>query len=129
MATTEDMAPGRSTAARGNGTRAAAGARAPRRTRKSREDALEAQVARLQADLKGIAATLAGVADSKVNEAKDAAGNQVQHLVKQGQQAVDSIQDEFGHMEKQIKDAIREKPLTAVAGAVALGFVIALITR
>lgn len=128
MATTEDMAPSRSAATRSNGSRAAS-ARTPRRTRKSREDALEAQVARLQNDLKAIAGTLAGMADSKVNEAKDAAGGQVQNLVKQGQQAVDSIQDEFGHMEKQIKDTIREKPLTAVAGAVAIGFVLALITR
>jgi ElaB/YqjD/DUF883 family membrane-anchored ribosome-binding protein len=128
MATTEDMAPSRSAATRSNGSRAAS-ARAPRRTRKAREDALEAQVARLQNDLKAIAGTLAGMADSKVNEAKDAAGGQVQNLVKQGQQAVDSIQDEFGHMEKQIKDTIREKPLTAVAGAVAIGFVLALITR
>jgi ElaB/YqjD/DUF883 family membrane-anchored ribosome-binding protein len=128
MATTEDMAPSRSTATRANGTRSAA-ARAPRRTRKTRDDALEAQVARLQSDLKSIAATLAGMADSKVNEAKGAAEGQVQNLVKQGQKAVDNIQDEFGHMEKQIKDTIREKPLTAVAGAVAIGFVLALITR
>lgn len=125
MATTENMAPTRSNA---TGTRAASTG-TPRRTRKTREDALEAQVARLQADLKSIAGTLAGMADTKVHEAKDVASGQVQNLVKQGQQAVDSIQDEFGHMEKQIKDTIREKPLTAVAGAIAIGFVLALITR
>lgn len=124
MATTEDMAPSRSAA-----TPRPASARAPRRSRKTRDDALEAQVARLQSDLKSIAGSLAGLADSKVNEAKDVASGQVQNLVKQGQQAVDNIQDEFGHMEKQIKDTIREKPLTAVAGAIALGFILAVVTR
>lgn len=128
MAATEDMAPARSTTTRS--TRAANGARAPRRSaRKSRDDALETQVARLQSDLKSIAATLASMADSKVSEAKGAANGQMQNLVKQGQHAMEGIQDEFGQMEKQIKDTIREKPLTAVAGAIAIGFVLALITR
>lgn len=131
MATTEDMAPGRTTPSRTNGGRTAASPRPSRRARKTARDdtALEDQVARLQNDLKSITATLASMADSKVNEAKGAASSQMQNLVKQGQQAVDSIQDEFGHMEKQIKDTIREKPLTAVAGAIAIGFVLALITR
>jgi ElaB/YqjD/DUF883 family membrane-anchored ribosome-binding protein len=69
------------------------------------------------------------MADDKVSEARGVAKTEVKNLVKQGQSAVDGIQDEFGHMEKQIKDTIREKPLTAVAGAIALGFVLALITR
>lgn len=128
MATTEDMAPSRANATGGSSSRATT-ARAPRRSRRVRDDAIEDQVARLQSDLKSIAATLAGMADSKVNEAKGAASGQVQNLVKQGQQAVDTIQDEFGQMEKQIKDAIRERPLTAVVGALAVGFVIALVTR
>ena len=128
MAATEDLAPSRTTTTRGNGTRSAA-ARAPRRARKPRDEALETQVARLQTDLKSIAATIAGMADSKVSDAKDAASGQMHNLVKQGQNAVESVQDEFGHMEKQLKDTIREKPLTAVAGAIAIGFVLALITR
>jgi hypothetical protein len=42
---------------------------------------------------------------------------------------MENAQDEFSAFEKQIKDTIREKPLTAVAGAMALGFLIAVITR
>ena len=57
------------------------------------------------------------------------AKREARHLVSSGQHAVDGVTDEFGHMEKQIKDAIREKPLTAVAGAVALGFLLAMISR
>ena len=96
---------------------------------RARSDGLEDQVERLQNDLKAIAATLASMADAKVSEARGVAKSEVKQLVKQGQSAVGDIQDEFGHMEKQIKDTIREKPLTAVAGAIAMGFVLALITR
>ena len=47
----------------------------------------------------------------------------------QGQQAGEEVQDEFGQLEKQIKDTIRDKPLTAVAGAIALGYILAVVSR
>lgn len=126
MADTTDMAPARKTPAKRS---AANGSRARTSRSRARSDGLEDQVERLQNDLKAIAATLAGMADAKVSEARGVAKSEVNNLVKQGQSAVGDIQDEFGHMEKQIKDTIREKPLTAVAGAIALGFVLALVTR
>ena len=128
MATTENMAPSRpaTSRARGNGTSRSATAR--KRSR-ARSDDLEHQVARLQDDLKAIAGSIATLADDKVSEARGVAKTEAKKIVTGGQQAVDQIQDEFGHMEKQIKDTIREKPLTAVAGAIAIGFVLALITR
>ena len=126
MADTTDMAPSRTSTPARRST--ANGSRSRARSR-GRDDALETQIARLQTDLKTIAATIAGMADEKVSEARGAAKSEVKNLVKQGQSAVDEIQDEFGHMEKQIKDTIRQKPLIAVAGAVAIGFVLALITR
>jgi ElaB/YqjD/DUF883 family membrane-anchored ribosome-binding protein len=128
MADTADLAPGRSTSP---ARKAANGARtAARRTRtRVREENLEDQVDRLQSDIKAIAATLTKMADDKVGEVRGAAKAEARNLVKQGQNAVDEIQDEFGHMEKQIKDTIREKPLTAVAGAIALGFVLAVVSR
>ena len=57
------------------------------------------------------------------------AQREVKNLVHSGQNALDDVQDEFGQLEKQIKDTIREKPLTAVAGAIALGFVLAVVSR
>lgn len=128
MAATENMAPSRATTptrTRANGARTAT----PRRRTRAREDDLEHQITRLQDDLKAIAGSIATLADDKVSEARGIAKTEAKKLVKSGEQAVDQIQDEFGHMEKQIKDTIREKPLTAVAGAVAIGFVLALITR
>jgi ElaB/YqjD/DUF883 family membrane-anchored ribosome-binding protein len=122
MADTADMAPTRSTSRRSgkNGTRS---------SRPRRDEALDEQVARLQEDLKSIAATIAAMADDKATEARGVAKGQVRNLVRTGQQAVGTVQDEFSEMEKQIKDTIRAKPLTAVAGAIAIGFCLALLTR
>ena len=123
MANTTEMAPERTAKRRSssNGT--------TRRARARHDDGLDEQVARLQEDLKSIAATIAAMADEKVSEARGTAKSEVRNLVRSGQHAVDAVQDEFGVMEKQIKDTIRAKPLTAVAGAIAIGFCLALITR
>jgi ElaB/YqjD/DUF883 family membrane-anchored ribosome-binding protein len=120
------MAPNRT--AKAPARRAANG---PRRAaaRQSREDELSAQVHQLQTDLKSIAATLASLAEDKVNDAQKVAKREVKNLARTGQHAVEDVQDEFGQLEKQIKDTIREKPLTAVAGAIALGFVLAVVSR
>lgn len=120
MAATPDMAPSRT---RRSGTTA--------RTRKApvKDESIEAQVARLQEDIKGIAASIAGLAEEKISDARGMAKRETRQFVRSGQQAMEDVTDEFGHLEKQLKDAIREKPLTAVAGAVALGFLLAVITR
>ncbi|SFZ83247.1 protein of unknown function [Devosia enhydra] len=96
---------------------------------RAREEKLEEQVSRLQDDLKRIADTLTRMGESKVEQAHGAARREVRHLVANGQQALDSVQDEFSQVERQLKDTIRQKPLTAVAGALAVGFVLALLTR
>jgi ElaB/YqjD/DUF883 family membrane-anchored ribosome-binding protein len=93
------------------------------------EDDLKLQVAQLQADLKGIAASLAALAEDKVAGAKHEVKQDVAELAKAGQKKIDDVQDEFSALEKQLKDTIREKPLTAVAGAIALGFILAVVSR
>jgi ElaB/YqjD/DUF883 family membrane-anchored ribosome-binding protein len=133
MASTTDMAPNRTSASTSPARRAANGTRrstaSSSRRAASREDDLSAQVQQLQDDLKSIAATLAGLAESKVNDAQSIAKREVKNAARAGQHAIEDAQDEFGQLEKQIKDTIREKPLTAVAGAIALGFVLAVISR
>lgn len=94
---------------------------------RSRE--LEAQVEQLQADLKSIAATLAGLAGDKVTEVRGVAEKEARHLARTGQHAVEEVQDELGQLERRLKDEIREKPLTAVLGALALGYLLAVVTR
>ncbi|HWV00025.1 MAG TPA: hypothetical protein VN109_02585 [Devosia sp.] len=92
-------------------------------------DSLEDQVAQLQTDLKSITSTLQRMGTTATNEIKSGARARAGDLAARGQSALDTAQDEFGAFEKQIKDTIREKPLTAVAGAIALGFILAVITR
>ncbi len=80
-------------------------------------------------DLKSIGATLARLTSDKVNEVRDTAKGEARNLQRQGQQVVDEVQDQASAMEQQLKDTIREKPLTAVASAVGIGFLIALLMR
>lgn len=137
MASTTDMAPNRSASTSTPARRAANGPRRAAATRSSstrasaraKEDDLSAQVQQLQDDLKSIAATLANLAEAKVNDAQSVAKTEAKKLTRAGQHAIEDAQDEFGQLEKQIKDTIREKPLTAVAGAIALGFVLAVVSR
>ena len=124
--------PSTATAAKARPRRAAANS--TRRARVSpamaaEADTIEGQVAQLQADLKSITSTLGRMGQTGASELKANASARADDLTARGQSALDYAQDEFGAVEKQIKDAIREKPLTAVAGAIALGFVLAVITR
>ena len=126
MADTAEMAPTRATP-----RRAAANGAAPRARRAPRpkSDDLEAQVTQLQNDLKSITQTLTKMGESKVGEVRGAAKNRAAEIRDRGEEMIESAQDEFNALEKQVKDVIREKPLTAVAGAIALGFILAVITR
>jgi ElaB/YqjD/DUF883 family membrane-anchored ribosome-binding protein len=119
MATTTDMAPTRRKI--GNGRTAA--------KTLSREEELEAQVAQLQADLKAITETLGKLTGEKVGEARTLAKAEMRHLQAKGEQLINEAQDQAGEYEKQLKDTIREKPLTAIAAAAGVGFVLALLTR
>jgi ElaB/YqjD/DUF883 family membrane-anchored ribosome-binding protein len=128
MAATTDMAPNR-TATNGATRRAATAATRRPAANRNRPPDLEAQVQQLQDDIKAIASTLATLAEEKVGEAQSRAKRELRNLKSQGESVVGEAQDEFGQLEKQIKDTIREKPLTAVAGAVALGFILAVVSR
>ena len=119
MANTPDLAP----------TRRKAASAASEASAEMREEQLEIQIAQLQADLKGIAATLAKLSNDKVNEVKDAAKSEARHLQRQGQNVLEDVQDQAGEFEQQLKDKIRERPLTAVASAIGIGYGLALLSR
>jgi len=92
-------------------------------------ESLEDQVAKLQDDIKAIGASLTKLSDDKVAEARSNAKAQYKSLVKSGRHVVDDLGDQMNAYEGQITDAIRERPLTAVAGAIGIGFLIALLSR
>ncbi|ODT66393.1 MAG: hypothetical protein ABS75_28330 [Pelagibacterium sp. SCN 63-23] len=95
----------------------------------SREQELEAQVKQLQDDLKSITETLGKLTNAKMDEAKSVAKTEFDHLKRKGQEVMSDAQDQAEVYEKQLKDTIREKPLTSVATALGIGFVFALLTR
>jgi ElaB/YqjD/DUF883 family membrane-anchored ribosome-binding protein len=121
MASTTDMAP---TTARKRSS--STSSRPPAKTR---EQELEEQVAQLQSDLKSITETLRKLTGEKAGEVRNIAEAEFQHLKRRGQHMVEEAQDQAGEYEQQLKDTIREKPLTAVATALGVGFVLALLTR
>jgi len=125
MATTSDLAPGRSPDSESQ----PAAARAARASGKFRETQLEAQVAQLQNDIKAIASTLTRLSNDKVNEVKAVAKSEAGHLQRQAEHVVGDVQEQATALERQLKDTIREKPLTAVASAVGIGFILALLSR
>lgn len=132
MSTTPDMAParrkssaGETSSSTGSNPSATSGASID----KSREDELEAQVAQLRSDLQAIGETLKKLTTEKASEAKDLAQTELSHLKRKGEHLVADAQNQAEEHEQQLKDTIREKPLTAVATALGIGFVLALVTR
>jgi len=119
MASTTDMAPSSSRKSSGS---ARVGA-------KTREEELELQVSQLQSDLKSISETLRKLTGEKAGEVRDIAEAEIRQLKRKGQHLVEEAQDQAGEYEAQLKDTIRQKPLTSVATAVGIGFVLALLTR
>lgn len=95
----------------------------------NREAELEAQVSQLQSDLKAITKTLSKLTGEKVEEARDYASAEMRQLRRRGEHMLNDAQDQAGEVEQQLKDTIREKPITAVATAMGIGFVLALLTR
>lgn len=130
MATTEDMAPNR--AAEGTASKRTTPGRRSTKSRaatRSAEADLQVQINRLQDDIKAIANSLTRVGKEKVAEGRGRAKIEYKNLLHTGEQYVDAAMDEFGQVEKQIKDTIRERPLTAVASAIGIGFLLAVLTR
>lgn len=127
MANTGDLAPNRpATAPRKTSANNGAANRA---ALAKREEHIEEMVNRLQDDIKAIAATLARMGNEKVSNAKETAKSEANKVVAQGQQMVDDLSGQAGELERQLKDTIRERPLTALASAVGIGFVLALLAR
>lgn len=139
MASTEDMAPSRTETAaetttprrasgRPRGSTAAAGRRR-RSAAAATEPQLEEQIAQLQDDVRSIAKSLMRMGNNKVQEGQGIARAEYRNLMQQGQAFVGEVTDEFESVERQIKDTIRARPLTAVASAIGIGFLLAILTR
>ncbi len=129
MAQTEDLAPTRARTTRARSTNGGTRTTTRRPRTPSTEAQLEAQISRLQDDVRSIAASLTKLGAEKVDEAQGFGKQQYRAAVKQGQSVLGDVGDEFEAVEKQVKDTIRARPLTAVLIAAGIGFVLSAITR
>jgi ElaB/YqjD/DUF883 family membrane-anchored ribosome-binding protein len=134
MATTEDMAPTRSDASTTSTPRRAPARSRARgnggtRRRARPEPDLEDQIEQLQDDVRAIAKSLTRLGEDKVKEAQRYAKGEYKNLLHQGQSIAGDVTDEFEAVEKQVKDTIRARPLTAMASAIGIGFLLAVLTR
>lgn len=133
MADTEDMAPARAetatTSPRRTATKSRARSTAAPRRRARAEPELEDQIEQLQDDVRAIARSLTSMGEDKVKEAQRYAKGEYKSLLHQGQSIAGDVTDEFEAVEKQVKDTIRARPLTAMASAIGIGFLLAVLTR
>jgi hypothetical protein len=91
--------------------------------------AIEVQIAQLQTDLKAIAETLASMVQNDLKRAEHTAKSELHHLAATGKKAIIGFEDELVTIENELKKSIRARPITAVLGAAAIGYVLAILSR
>lgn len=90
---------------------------------------LQAQVTALKEDIASIAATLAKIGKNSAREATSNASSSFENARARGEDALDEIRSQAKALEDQLTETVRENPLTTVAVAAGVGFLLALIAR
>lgn len=90
---------------------------------------LEADIEQLKADIERLTKQLSETGEQGYNTARKAAAQGVEQLRVQGEAAMDSIKSNARDLEEQVLVNVREKPVTSLAIAAGLGFLIGLMSR
>lgn len=90
---------------------------------------LEADIRQLKADIEKLADQLARTGQHGYGAARQAAADGAEQLRAQGEAAVDSLRANARDLESQIVERVREKPITSLAVAAGVGYLIALLSR
>ena len=90
---------------------------------------LAADIARLREDMARLANEIAAVGQQSVKAAKRAASERAEEFRVKGETAMADLRSNASDMEQQLSDTVREKPITALAIAAGVGFLLALLTR
>ncbi|MFC5387248.1 YqjD family protein [Aquamicrobium segne] len=90
---------------------------------------LEADIAQLKADIENLSKQLSEAGQKSYDSASKVAAKGVEHLRAQGEAAMESIKGNAQDFEEQMLVTIREKPVTSLAVAAGLGFLIGLVSR
>ena len=90
---------------------------------------LQAQVEQLKEDIAAIAATLANLGNQTVRDAKRSAKETYQSAYLQGGDVVDELRGKAQDLEAQLTATVRERPITSLATALGIGYLLALLSR
>ncbi len=90
---------------------------------------LQAQVAALKDDIANIAATLAKIGKNSTREARANAANSFESAKVRGEEVLEDLKSQALDIEDRLTETIRDKPLTSIAVAAGVGFLLALISR
>jgi len=97
-------------------------------TPKTPED-MEAEIDRLREDVAKLTKQLAATGNHAYSAAARAANDGMEELRVRGQAAADAVRSNAYDLERQVSDAVREKPISSLAIAAGVGFFFALLTR
>jgi ElaB/YqjD/DUF883 family membrane-anchored ribosome-binding protein len=100
----------------------------PKNEARAPED-LEAEIARLREDVARLTKQLSATGEHSLSAAKRAAAEGAEQLRVKGEAAMDTLRANADDVEQQLTEAVREKPITALAIAAGVGFFFALLTR
>ncbi|TGW02047.1 DUF883 domain-containing protein [Mesorhizobium sp. M2D.F.Ca.ET.145.01.1.1] len=90
---------------------------------------LEADIRQLKADIDKLTKQLAKTGEHGYGTARRAAAEGVEQLRAQGEAAFDSLRGNARDLEAQMVASVREKPVTSLAIAAGVGFLVALLAR
>ncbi len=90
---------------------------------------LQAQVAALKDDIANITATLAKIGKNSAKDAKRSAASSFESAKLRGEETFEDLRSQARELEDQLAEAVRENPLTTIAVAAGVGFLLALIAR
>ncbi|KXF76199.1 hypothetical protein ATN84_14970 [Paramesorhizobium deserti] len=83
---------------------------------------LQAQIAQLKEDIAGLTAAIGNLGSEKMHKAKRRAAETYESAYHSGEDAVTELRD-------QLSQTARERPLTTIAAAAGVGFLLALLAR
>lgn len=90
---------------------------------------LEADIRQLRADIAKLTEQLATTGEHSYSTARRAAKEGVDQLRAQGEAAIEGLRSNARDVEEQVLATVREKPITSLAVAAGIGYLLALLSR
>jgi ElaB/YqjD/DUF883 family membrane-anchored ribosome-binding protein len=90
---------------------------------------LEADIRQLRADIAKLTEQLATTGEHSYSTARRAAKEGVEQLRAQGEAAMEGLRSNARDVEEQVLATVREKPITSLAVAAGIGYLLALLSR